>query len=192
MRVRILIPVVVLSLTALGACGGSDKPKAESESTSTAPSPGGTAHVAKAATDDPSVSAKMVCSDEAQEDIYKGATGVKPTKVTTPTWEDHVYACDFVYPNGTMRLETKELADADATKKFFDEQAEKLGKKEPLTGIGEEGFSTDDGGAVIRKDYKVLTVDVSKLPAQFGLPLSPRSDVAINTAFTIFQCWVGA
>ena len=190
MRVRILVPLLAVTIATLGACGGSDKPAVESTPTTVAS--GTDAHVAKAATDDPSISAKMVCAEEAQDDIYKGATGVKTTKVSTPTWKDHVYACDYVYPNGTMRLETKELSNAEETEAFFDAQAEKLGKKESLNGIGEEGFSTDNGSAVIRKDFKVLTVDVSKLPDEFGMPSAPRSDVAINTAFQIFQCWVGA
>ena len=190
MRLRILVPGLAVAIATLGACGGSDKPSVESTPTTVAT--GDDAHVAKAATDDPSISAQMVCSEEAQDDIYKGATGVKTTKVSTPTWEDHVYACDYVYPNGTMRLETKELSNEEETTAFFDSQAEKLGKSEDLNGIGEAGFSTDNGSAVIRKDYKVLTVDVSKLPEDFGKPSAPRSDVAINTAFQIFQCWVGA
>jgi hypothetical protein len=189
-RVRSLAPVLAVAIVLLGACGGSDKPGAESTPTTVA---GGDAeHIAKPATDEPSLSAQMVCTEEAQEDIYKGATGVKTTKVSTPTWEDHVYACDYVYPEGTMRLETKELSSLEETEAFFDAQAEELGKTEDLTGIGEAGFSTDNGSAVIRKDYKVLTVDVSELPEDFGLPSAPRSDVAINTAFQIFQCWVGA
>jgi len=189
-RVRILIPVLAISIGTLGACGGSDQPSAESSPTTIAT--GDPAHVANAATDDPSISAKMVCAEDAQDDIYKGATGIKTTSVSEPTWEDHVYACDYVYENGTMRLETKELSTLEETTEFFDEQAEKLGKTEDLNGIGEAGFSTENGSAVIRKDYKVLTVDVSDLPAQFGLPSAPRSDVAINTAFQIFQCWIGA
>lgn len=185
-----LIPVLAVAISTLGACGGSNEPSATSTPTTT--TPGDTVHIAKAATNEPSVSAKMVCTEDAQEDIYKGATGIKTTKVSKPTWNDHVYACDFVYPNGTMRLETKELASLEATAEFYDAQAQKLGKTEDLNGIGEAGFSTTDGSAVIRKDFKVLTVDVSQLPEEFGLPSAPRSDVAINTAFTIFQCWIGA
>jgi hypothetical protein len=189
-RVRILVPVLAVALATLGACGGSDKPSVESTPTTTAT--GDTVHIAKAATDDPSESAKMVCTEDAQDDIYKGATGVKTTSVSTPTWDDHVYACDYVYPNGTMRLETKELSTLEETTEFYEAQAEQLGKTEDLNGIGEAGFSTVNGSAVIRKDYKVLSVDVSELPEQFGLPSAPRSDVAINTAFQIFQCWIGA
>ena len=35
-----------------------------------------------------------------QTDIYDQATGVKTTSITTPTWIDHVYSCDYVYPGG--------------------------------------------------------------------------------------------
>ena len=34
----------------------------------------------------------------------------------------------------------------------------------------------------MRKDYKVLLVDVSGLPAQFGSPPDTKGDVALNVA----------
>jgi hypothetical protein len=35
-------------------------------------------------------------------------------------------------------------------------------------------------------------VDVSKLPASFGVPAASKADVAINVAATIMGCWTGA
>ncbi len=49
-----------------------------------------------------------------------------------------------------------------------------------------------DGSVVVRKDYKVLLIDVTKLPPQFGVPPASRGDVAINVAETIMGCWSGA
>ena len=46
-----------------------------------------------------------------------------------------------------------------------------------------------DGSVVVRKDYKVLLVDITKLPAKFGVPSATRGDVAINVAETIMWCW---
>ena len=42
----------------------------------------------------------------------------------------------------------------------------------------------------MRKDYKVLLVDVEGIPQQF-LPLMKKSDAAINVAVTIMGCWSG-
>ena len=58
--------------------------------------------------------------------------------------------------------------------------------------LGQGAFTTKNLSAVVRKDYKVLTVDISKLPAHFGVPPDSRADVALNTAATIMGCWTGA
>ena len=43
----------------------------------------------------------------------------------------------------------------------------------------------------MRKDYKVLLVDVTKIPADFA-PAMTRSDVALNIGVAIMGCWTGA
>jgi hypothetical protein len=40
-----------------------------------------------------------------------------------------------------------------------------------------------------RVPYKVLLVDVSKLPENFGVPAESRSDVAVNVGVVIMDCW---
>ena len=58
--------------------------------------------------------------------------------------------------------------------------------------VGQGAFQVADGSVVVRKDYKVLLVDVTKLPAE--LRRSRRfsaGDVAINVAATIMGCWTG-
>jgi hypothetical protein len=44
---------------------------------------------------------------------------------------------------------------------------------------------------VVRKDWKILTVDISGLPAQFGRPPTSRGDVAVTVADVILACWSG-
>jgi hypothetical protein len=44
---------------------------------------------------------------------------------------------------------------------------------------------------VVRKDWKVLNVDISGLPAQFGNPATSRGDVAVTVADLILACWSG-
>jgi len=148
--------------------------------------------VAKLASNVPSVSAKMICEKEAEDDIYESATGVKTVAPFKPTWVDHVYSCDYVYPAGaTMKLSVKEVSSEAETTAYFDSLVTSLGKKKDISGLGQGAFQTENGSMVVRKDFKILVIDVSKLPASFGVPAAPRGDVAINVAATIMGCWTG-
>jgi len=193
-RIRLLVPSTVSAALLLAACGSSAKPSAGPAS-STAPqnaTSATTVHVAKQASNVPSVSAKMICETEAQTDIYESATGVKTVAPFEPTWVDHVYSCDYVYPGGVMmRLAVKEVSSEAETTAYFDSLATKLHKTNATVGIP-GAFQTRDGSVVVRKDFKVLLVDVTKLPERFGVPAAPRGDVAINVAAAIMGCWVGA
>ena len=180
----ILLFAVSMALV-LAACGGSSKPSSN-------PTTSSTGHIAKEASNVPSVSAKMICETEAATEIYQSATGVKTVAAFKPTWVDHVYSCKYVYPGGAfMTLSVKEVSNADETTAYFDSLATKLGKTRDLT-IGQGAFQVKNGSVVVRKDFKVLLVDVSKLPASFGVPAASRADVAINVAATIMGCWTGA
>jgi len=137
----------------------------------------------------------MICEKEAIDDIYQQATGVNTVAPIKATWVDHVYSCNYVYPNGAvMRLSVKELSSPEETTAYYDSLAQKLDKvkDQDALGIGQGAFTTKDGSLVTRKDYKVLTVDVSKLPASFGVPPDTRENVAINVGVTIMGCWTGA
>ncbi len=201
--------LVVAALTAgvllLGACGGSSKSTSAPTTTPGTAAGSGSGegaagtkaqptvppgHVAKVATNAPSASAQMICK-EAVKDI-NDVLGI-PAKVSTPTWKDHVYSCDYNYPNGAkMTLSVKEMSSPEETTAYYDSLAQKLGKSGDLQGLGQGAFSTPNGGVVTRKDYKVMTVDVSHLPANFGSPPDTRGNDAINVAFTVMGCWTGA
>jgi hypothetical protein len=184
-RTRVILLFAVSMALVLAACGGSSKPSSN-------PTTSSTGHIAKEASNVPSVSAKMICETEAATEIYQSATGVKTVAAFKPTWVDHVYSCKYVYPGGAfMTLSVKEVSNADETTAYFDSLATKLGKTRDLT-IGQGAFQVKNGSVVVRKDFKVLLVDITKLPPQFGLPAAPRSDVAINVAQTIMSCWTGA
>lgn len=189
---RLVAPITVALVALLGACGGSSKPAAGP--TTTAPSgPTTTVHVAKLASNVPSASAKMICEKEAANDIYQSATGVKTITPFKPTWVDHVYSCQYVYPAGAvMTLAVKEVSSPDETTAYFNSLATKLGKTKNVDGLGQGAFQTPNGSMVVRKDYKIMLIDVSKLPASFGVPPASRGDVAINVAATIMGCWTGA
>jgi hypothetical protein len=134
----------------------------------------------------------MICETEAQNDIYDSATGVKTVSISTPTWIDYVYSCDYVYSGGArMRLSVKEVSSEAETTAYSDSLATKLHKTDAQVAVP-GAFQVQDGSVVVRKDFKILLVDVTKLPAQFGVPPASRGDVAINVAVTIMGCWVGA
>ena len=44
---------------------------------------------------------------------------------------------------------------------------------------------------VVRKDWKVLLVDNTGLPPQFGVPPTSSTAVAVTVADVILGCWAG-
>ena len=66
-----------------------------------------------------------------------------------------------------------------------------IGKKETITFLAQGAFVAPNDDVVVRKDYKVLLVDVHGISQQF-IPAMSRSDVAKNVAAAIMSCWTGA
>ena len=58
-------------------------------------------------------------------------------------------------------------------------------------GATSAAFATKDGSVYVRKDFKVLKVDVSKLPASVGKTPISRADAAVSVAQLIMGCWTG-
>jgi len=166
---------------AMVSAGCSTAPTASNGTTTTeAPLPAG-AH--------PSKIAKVVCQKEAQHDLAS-ALGETAT-VSTPTWVDHLYVCRYAYPSGSMTLSIKELSSWSQTLAYFNGLATRMGKKRNLQGLGQGAFQTTDGSIVVRKDWKVLLVDISGLPPQFGVPATSSGDVAVTVGDVILGCWSG-
>ncbi len=172
-----LVVAVIVLLTA-GCTSASNASSAPS--TTEAPRPAGP---------HPSQIAKMVCEKEAHDDI-DSALGETAT-VSTPTWVDHLYSCRYGYPAGSMELSIKELSSWKQTTDYFDGLGTRLGKLHVLQGLGQGAFQTTDGSVVVRKDWKVLLVDISGLPAQFGVPPTSSADVAVTVGDVILGCWAG-
>jgi hypothetical protein len=178
---RRCLPLVVISITALMATScGSSSPAANQKPRTTVPLPAGRY---------PSAISKQVCSSEAQKDINEvlGVTAV----VQTPTWVDHLYACRYTYPTGSMVLSVKELSSWAQTKGYFAALGTQLGDVGSLGNLGQGAFTTTDGSVVVRKDWKVLLVDISGLPAQFGVPPTSKGDIADTVSDVILGCWAG-
>lgn len=116
--------------------------------------------------------------------------GVKAT-VEDRTWVDHRYSCNYVYPDGTIKLSVQELSSLGQTFSYFNGLGDQLGKTQTLSNLGQGAFATQNGDVVVRKDWKVLLVDVAGLPSSFGNPPTSSPDVAYTVADIILACWAG-
>ena len=91
-----------------------------------------------------------------------------------------------------MTLTVKELSSDAETDAYFGSLGDRLGRGEAFPGLGQGAYTTTDGSVVVRKDYKVLFVDVSHLPDSFGSPPISKAQVAQVVGATIMECWTGA
>jgi hypothetical protein len=138
----------------------------------------------------PSKTTRMICAREARVDLA-GVLGLKPTRMTTPTWVGDRYSCDYVYPEGTVTLSVKQLGNAASTTAYFDALGTSLGRRPGDLGLGQGAFQVPDGSIVVRKDFEVLQVDVTKVSQTFGKAKLTPSAVASTFAVTILGCWQG-
>lgn len=116
--------------------------------------------------------------------------GIKAA-VSKPTWVNHSYSCRYQYPDGSFALSVKELSSWSQTYRHYDTLARQLGKVKSIRNLGQGAYQTDNGSVIVRKDWKILTVNITSLPAQFGVPPTSRSDVAVTVADVILACWAG-
>ncbi len=137
----------------------------------------------------PSQVSKMVCASEAPHDVGL-ALGEKAT-VTPPTWVDHLYTCRYVYQGATLTMSVKELSSVAETTAYFKSLGAQLGLARSLGNLGQGAFQTTNGSVVVRKDYKVLLVDPTGLPPEFGSPPTTPGDVAVTAAIVVLGCWSG-
>jgi hypothetical protein len=139
----------------------------------------------------PSASAKMICAPEALADIA-ASLGIRPVTAPVPTWADHTYSCPVRYPGATLLLSVTELPDAAATTGYYTGMRDRHPGGGDVPYLGDAAYLTPNGSALTRKDFKVLWVDVSGLPAQIGTAPVPRSAAGYRVAIAIMGCWTGA
>jgi hypothetical protein len=148
-----------------------------------------TNRVPLAAGRNPSTISTMVCTNDAGQKM-NAALGEQAT-ISTPTWVGHLYSCQYVYSTGSMLLSVKEMSSWAQTDDYFQMLANQMGKVRNLRGLGQGAFQTTNGSIVVRKDWKVLLVDIAGLPAQFGMPATSAGDVAVTVGDVILGCWAG-
>jgi hypothetical protein len=132
----------------------------------------------------------MICADEAQADIA-AMLGTHTTEPIAPTWADQTYSCRYAYRDGQLVLSVRELGDKAGTVRDFRAREQQLGRRKPLQHVGDDAFITGNDSVVVRKDFKVLAVDVTNLPQAFGSPPMSRADVALGVTAVIMGCWTG-
>jgi hypothetical protein len=185
MHRRALAAVVVVALS-MAACGSAQHAQPSGGGSTKAPS---TTRAPEPAGKDPSEIARMVCSPKAQQEIAR-VLGVA-ADVQRPTWVGHLYSCRYRYPDGSFILSVKELSSWSETLAYFHSLGSTLSDNGSLANLGQGAFTTSDGSVVVRKDWKVLVVDIAPLPAQFGKPATSKADVAFTVADIILGCWAG-
>jgi hypothetical protein len=169
----------------LAACGGQS---AAPSGPPTGPSLGPA--VVTALPDAPSPQAEMVCAPEAQQDI-QDLIGVVPTAVGPIQYANHTSTCRYAYANGAFTLVVQDLPNDITTTRTYEALAGKLGKIDSIDLPDAQAFTTNDGSIVLRRDTKVMLVDVAQLPGTFGSPPSPRADAARLIMKAVLNCWVG-
>jgi hypothetical protein len=133
----------------------------------------------------------QICAAEAREGI--ASTLGEAANVSTPTWSaaQHLYSCDYRYPSGSFVLSMKELSSWSQTYSYFDSLEVQLGKTTDLYNLGQGAFQSPNGSVVVRKDWKVLLLDATGLPARFGVPPTSSVTAAVAVAEVILGCWAG-
>jgi hypothetical protein len=139
----------------------------------------------------PSESAKEVCAPDAQREIGLSLS-MQLTAPIAPTWSNHLYSCRYSYAVGGFTLSVKELSDQAATDAYYGSLRTDPATQVALRGLGQAAFAGPDGIVVVRKDYKVMSVDATGLPAQFGQPPMTRAEAARRIASDIMACWNGS
>jgi hypothetical protein len=133
----------------------------------------------------------MVCKPEAAAEIA-AALGTRPSRPPTPTWADRLYSCRYTYHSGVMVLSVKELPDDATTTAYYTAAQDRVPGRTTVQILGQTGFAEPGGSIVLRKDFKVLRVDVSALPDRFGDPAHTRAEVAYAVTAVILGCWTGS
>jgi hypothetical protein len=137
----------------------------------------------------PSPIATMPCLAKTQRELA-AALGEK-ARVLHPTWFQHRYSCTYRYAKGSYTVSIQELSSWGQTFAYYDSFKHRFGDAGPLSNLGQGAYQTENGDVVVRKDWKVLLVDVSHLPARFGKPPTAAPYVAVTVADVILGCWAG-
>jgi hypothetical protein len=138
----------------------------------------------------PSVSARMICAGEAPAEVVK-ALGVGLDGDPAAVWSAPVYTCTYTTSSGVLVLSVRELTSVAQTGAYFRSARSAAASPEDFGEAGDAAFATADGSVFVRKDAKVLYVDMSRMSGFVGQPPLPRATAGIRVAQVIMGCWTG-
>ena len=173
-------------LAGIAGCGG---PAGSQAGITQAPASTELARAPQPAGKSPSSISRMVCAPKSVAEIAQ-VMGAK-AELIPPTWTDHLYSCGFRYSEGTMVLSIKELSSWSQTYGYFGQLARTLHETTPVKELGQGAFITNNGSVVVRKDWKVLLVNIAGVHGEVGSPPKPPGELAIYVAQAILGCWAG-
>jgi hypothetical protein len=90
-----------------------------------------------ARTEVPSQATRMVCEQEAQNDIAI-RIGVTVNRPVVPLWSDDIYSCRYSYPSGSFVLSVKEFPDVAAAATYLDSVRD---PHTVVSGLGDAAFT---------------------------------------------------
>ena len=84
--------------------------------------------------------------------------------------KDHLYSCTYVYPRGKIVLYGEGALERrrDHDRVLRQRAEASTARSQELKGLGQGAWVLKNGDVVVRKDYKVLLVDVRGIPPPFG------------------------
>ena len=181
-------PGLALLAVLLGTAGCGSPAGSQAVATQ-APASTASAKAPQPAGKSPSAISRMVCAPKAAAEIAQ-VMGARAA-LAPPTWADHLYSCGYRYSEGTMVVSIKELSSWSQTYGYFDQLARALHETTPIKELGQGAFITSNGSVVVRKDWKILLVDISGVRGEVGSPPKPPGELAIYVAQVILGCWAG-
>ena len=184
-EVRLAGLVLLAGLGVLAGCGTPAPPGRRDAAT---PAPGGTSMAA--APPSPSAAATMICAKQEQGEVAEAA-GLTLTGPATAAWVRPVFTCTYPSRAGKLVLSVRELAGPAETTTYFNSALAAAGGSTDVPELGEGAFAIADGSVYVRKQFKVLKVDVGRLPASIGSPPISRARAAVRVAEVIMGCWTG-
>jgi hypothetical protein len=143
----------------------------------------------------PSVSARMICSEEEIQNAITLSLGLNGHPPKTSEWVKPVYNCTYQLHEGPLRLSVTEfVSDALAVSELNQLKTQYTRAKTPIQTLENfevPAFLAGDDIVITVKDNKLLRVDATQLPKTVGPLHRTRRDLSYLVASAILRCWTG-
>ena len=158
-RIRLLVPVAISLALVLAACGGSSKPSSSPTTPQGPTTTGWSRRRSRVGERAVGVGEDDLRDRGRERHLPERDRRQDDRRRSSPTWVDHVYSCDYVYPGGAKMTLVGQggRRTPRETTAYFDSLATKLRQdRRTIAGLGQGAFQVRDGSVVVRKDFKIL------------------------------------